>query len=143
MEQTLWAKMKITECNDEYRFDIWNELKLILSTFLPTLLDDSTKPKVFDQIRSDYVRDNVWERQNEVILIMKDIEVTLMLGRNMGNEVAQKELTIGYSKLFKELERVDKLWNKWRNKIPNTPKLLDNFNGWIVECKEYDTIELK
>jgi hypothetical protein len=51
---------------------------------------------------------------------MKDIETTTTIGCN---DVSVTELVTGYQKLFKEIDKISKLWDRWRVKIPCTPEV--------------------
>lgn len=90
-----------------------------LLVFLPTLLPDNTKPKMYDQIRDKYVKENVWELQYKLYTKLKSIELCGIIGCN---EVVLEPLKTELQEALSLESKLTKAWDRWRGIVKDTPE---------------------
>jgi len=89
-----------------------------LLVFLPTLLPENTKPKVYDQIRDKYLKENVWELQYKFYSKLKEIDVSGLIGCN---DVVLVHLARELKEGIDIATKLANTWNRWRGIVPDTP----------------------
>lgn len=90
-----------------------------LLVFLPTLLPETTKPKVYDQIRDKYLKDNLWELQYKFYSKLKEIDISGLLGCN---DVVLVHLAREVKEAIELANKLTNSWNRWRGIVPDTPE---------------------
>ena len=99
-----------------------------LLIFLPTLLPENTKPKMYDQIREKYLKENIWELQYSFYSKLKDIDMSGLLGCN---DYVLEPLKNESQDAIKIANKLSSAWKRWREIVLDTPDY--DFMGIAVE----------